>query len=292
VGLAEQFIAHPGTGAIEASPELEQALKDLLEQARSAWPTVALSDEIFLRYLRERLVNGGDPVTELRGVHAADLYLACGCSQGEPRAIAAFEESYVTPIEAHLARSDALPAFSQELKQTLRERILVAREGFLPRISSYNGRGPLGGWLRMVAARVAVDLRRKQKNEGTRPGSLAVPLPALDPELAYLKERYRREFEAALEAAFRGLSPREGTIMRLHFLEGMPVSGIATMYQVSSRTVQRWIAAAQANILARARQILSEKLALSGAELDSLLGLVKSELNLSFHRFLEKSTTS
>jgi hypothetical protein len=37
---------------------------------------------------------------------------------------------------------------------------------------------------------------------------------------------------------------------------------------------------------------LSEKLALSGAELDSLLGLVKSELNLSFHRFLEKSTPS
>jgi RNA polymerase sigma-70 factor (ECF subfamily) len=292
VGLAEIFVTQAGGGAIEASPELEHLLRDLLERARSAWPTVVLSDAVFVGYLAERAEEEGDPVTTLRGVHAADLYLACGCAQGEPRAIAAFEERFVAPIEAQLTRSDALPTFSQELKQTLRERVLVAREGLLPRISSYNGRGPLGGWLRMVAARVAVDLRRKQKNEGTRSSSLAVPLPALDPELAYLKERYRREFEAALETAFRGLSPREGTIMRLHFLEGMPVSGIATMYQVSSRTVQRWIAGTQANILAEARRILSEKLALSGAELDSLLGLVKSELHLSFHRFLEKSTTS
>jgi RNA polymerase sigma-70 factor (ECF subfamily) len=292
VGLAEEFIAQTGGGAIEATADLEQALRDLLEQARSAWPMVGLPDAIFLRYLAERVGEGGDLATILRTLHAADLYLACGCSQGEPRAIAAFEEHYVAQIEAHLARSDALPTFSQELKQTLRERVLVAREGLLPRISSYNGRGPLGGWLRMVAARVAVDLRRKQKNEGTRPGSFAVPLPALDPELAYLKERYRREFEAALETAFRGLSAREGTIMRLHFLEAMPVSGIATMYHVSARTVQRWIVIAQANVLAETRRVLSEKLALSGAELDSLLGLVKSELNLSFHRFLEKSNTS
>jgi RNA polymerase sigma-70 factor (ECF subfamily) len=292
VGLAEQFVAQKGEGAIEVTSELEQALKHLIEQARSAWPAVVLPDAIFLRYLAERVGDDGDPVTLLGTLHAADLYLACGCSQGDPRAIAAFEEHFVAQIEAHLARSDALPTFSQELKQTLRERVLVAREGLLPRISSYNGRGPLGGWLRMVAARVAVDLRRKQKNEGTRPGSLAVPLPALDPELAYLKERYRREFEAALESAFRGLSAREGIIMRLHFLDGMPVSGIATMYQVSPRTVQRWIATTQAKVLADTRQVLSEKLALSGAELDSLLGLVKSELNLSFHRFLEKSTTS
>ena len=251
---------------------------------------LGLPDATFLAYLAARVGQVGDPVALLRTLHAADLYLACGCSQGDPRAIAAFEEHFVTQVEAHLDRLDALPTFSQELKQTLRERVLVAREGLLPRISSYNGRGPLGGWLRMVAARVGVDLRRKQKNEGTRPGSLAVPLPALDPELAYLKERYRREFEAAMEAAFRGISAREGTIMRLHFLEAMPVSGIATMYHVSARTVQRWIATTQSNVLAETRRILSEKLALSGAELDSLLGLVKSELNLSFHRFLEKST--
>jgi RNA polymerase sigma-70 factor (ECF subfamily) len=267
-------------------------LAELFAQARAAWPLLGLSDATFLGYLAERLGEGGDLVNLLQAVHAADLYLACGCTQGEARAVAAFEEHYVAQVEAHLARGDALPAFSQELKQTLRERVLVARDGVLPRIASYNGRGPLGGWLRMVAARIAVDLRRKQKTEGTRPGSLAVPLPPLDPELVYLKERYRREFESALEAAFRGLSAREGTIMRLHFLDGMPVSGIATMYHVTSRTVQSWIATAQDNVLVATRGVLSEKLALSGAELDSLLGLVKSELNLSFHRFLEKSTTS
>src|SRR4029078_9061154 len=119
-------------GAIEATPELEQALNELLEQARSAWPTLGLPVAIFLRYVGERVGEGGDVATLLKTLHAADLYLACGCSQGEPRAIAAFEERFVAQIEAHLARSDALPTFSQELKQTLRERVLVAREGLLP----------------------------------------------------------------------------------------------------------------------------------------------------------------
>src|SRR4030095_14866771 len=162
----EQFVAQMGEGAIEATSELEHALKHLIEQARSAWPAVVLPDAIFLSYLPEGVGDDGDAVTLLGTLHAADLYLACGCSQGDPRAIAAFEEHFVAQIEAHLARSDALPTFSQELKQTLRGRAVWPREGRWPRISWYKGGGPLGGWLRRVAPRVAVDLRRKQKNEG------------------------------------------------------------------------------------------------------------------------------
>src|ERR1043165_8948637 len=77
VGLAEQFIAQTGGGAIEATADLEQALRDLLDQARSAWPMVGLPDAIFLRYLAERVGEGGDLATILRTLHAADLYLAC-----------------------------------------------------------------------------------------------------------------------------------------------------------------------------------------------------------------------
>src|SRR3954453_17822153 len=143
VGLAEQFIAQAGGSAIADTSELERALKDMLDKARAAWPALVVPDATFLAYLAARAGQMGDPVALLRTLHAADLYLACGCSQGDPRAVAAFEEHFVAQVEAHLDRLDALPTFSQELKQTLRERVLVAREGLLPRISSYNGRGPL-----------------------------------------------------------------------------------------------------------------------------------------------------
>jgi RNA polymerase sigma-70 factor (ECF subfamily) len=249
-----------------------------------------LSDVTFLKYVGERLSPGEDPIATLQALHASDLYVACGCSLGDPHAIMAFEHHYVSQISPHLARSDSLPATSQELRQLLRERVLVAQDRLLPRIASYNGRGPLAGWLRMVAARLVIDLRRAQKKEGVRDQGFALPLSALDPEIAYLKERYRKEFEDALEKAFDDLSVREKTIMRLYFLEEVGTAGIATMYQVSGRTVQRWIAATQASILARTRKILTEKLALSAGELDSLLGLVRSQLSVSLHRFLKKSS--
>ncbi|HKQ71118.1 MAG TPA: sigma-70 family RNA polymerase sigma factor [Polyangiaceae bacterium] len=249
-----------------------------------------MSDETFVRYLAERMSGPGDVMSMLAAVHSADLYLACACRHGDPRAIAAFEERYVATVALHLSGSDAQPLFSQELKQTLRERVLVADSGLVPRIASYNGRGPLGGWLRMVAARIAVDLRRAEKKAGSREAFFSLPLPTLDPELAYIKERYRREFENALESAFTALAPREGAIMRLYFLDGVGAAAIGAMYRVSSRTVQRWIASTQQTILRDTRRVLTEKLSLSTTELDSLLGLVQSQLGEGLDRYLKKST--
>src|SRR5678815_896023 len=74
VGLAEQFIAQTDGATIDATPELEQALTKLLEQARAGAPTVVLPDAIFLRYLAERVGEGGAPATLLQTLHGADLY--------------------------------------------------------------------------------------------------------------------------------------------------------------------------------------------------------------------------
>ena len=134
----------------------------------------------------------------------------------------------------------------------------------------------------MVTTRIAADLRRAQKQEGR---SVDLPFVARspDPEVAYLKERYRTEFEQAVEQAFGGLPTREGNVLRLHFLDGVAPAAIAAMYRVSVRTVQRWIAAAERDLLAGVRRILTDRLHLSPSELDSLLGLVRSQLSVSLH---------
>jgi RNA polymerase sigma-70 factor (ECF subfamily) len=98
-----------------------------------------------------------------------------------------------------------------------------------------------------------------------------------------LKQRYKPEFEQALEQAFTGLEAREGNVLRLHFLDGLAPTAIAAMYCVSVRTVQRWLASAEQQLLAGVRQILRERLELRASELDSLLGLVRSQLSVSLH---------
>jgi RNA polymerase sigma-70 factor (ECF subfamily) len=135
--------------------------------------------------------------------------------------------------------------------------------------------------LRMVAARVALDLRKKQRGENLRADAGSLAVPVLDLELQYLKERYRAAFEEAIQNAFRELPGRERALLRLHSLDGVPLASIATMYQVSPRTVQRWVAGAHASIKAGVRRTLASKYSLTERELDSLLGLVISQLSIT-----------
>ncbi len=99
-----------------------------------------------------------------------------------------------------------------------------------------------------------------------------------------VKQRYGPEFERAVEAAFALLDARSGNVLRLHFIEGLTPSAIAAMHRVSVRSVQRWIASAERELLANSRRILGDRLNLSPSELDSLLGLVRSQLSLTLHR--------
>jgi RNA polymerase sigma-70 factor (ECF subfamily) len=64
------------------------------------------------------------------------------------------------------------------------------------------------------------------------------------------------------------------------------------MYGVSSRTVQRWLVDLRESVLLKTRDGLRARLGLEPSELESLLGLVDSQLELSLHRVLGVSTSS
>jgi RNA polymerase sigma-70 factor (ECF subfamily) len=290
VRLAQQFVGLAGRPDLAASPELQEALQAAVDLARATWPTVDLPANEFLSFLIQRIGATDDLLASLHQLHTSDLYLACGCARGDVRATAAFEHAFIPAVDSYLAGTPASAAFRDELRQALRERVLLARDGQAPRIALYTGRGPLGAWLRMVTARLAADLRRQRDGATRELDDASIPIDAADPELRYLKERYRPEFEAALEQACRELSAHDGTVMRLHFVDAMPLPAIARMYNVSLRTVQRWVAAAQAQIVEGVRRRLTHQLALSTSELDGLLALVASRLNISLHRlFAEPS---
>ncbi len=288
---AALFLQHVKNGkeALAADPRLEERLGELLGAARVAWPDVALDDDTFLQHLAERLPEEGDAVAALGAVHGPDLFLACACLGGDPRALAAFDRHFLSEVASFLGRADALAGFTDEVKQALRTRLLLTDGDILPRIGRYNGRGPLGGWLRMVATRVAVDLRRERASEDSPIADAELlPSAAPDPELDYLKTRYRHELEEAFRATLAGLAARDSNILRLHFLDGLPAEAIGVMYKVSGRTVQRWLADLREQILARTRELLTEKLRVSTAELDSLMVLVQSQVQLNMRDILRK----
>ena len=121
----------------------------------AAWPGVAVDIDRFARAVAARL-DPQDPSCSLDAMLTDDLYLACGCAAGDAAALAAFERHCGPAISRAFATVGVSPDERADLGQVLRQRLLVAQAGrAAPRIASYEARGSLPAWVRVVAAREA-----------------------------------------------------------------------------------------------------------------------------------------
>lgn len=230
----------------------------------AAWPSLARSRVELARELELRA-----PARE----HLADFCLAFACARSDPQAMAELESRFMPSVQSSLRRYPA--AFVEELKQALRERLFL---GPSPKIRAYAGRGPLGAWLRTVAARLACDLRSRERSEEVEP----LPPPACpDPEVDLLKSRLLPVFRDALETSLRGLPVAERNRLRLHFLDGLTATQLAALEGVAVSTVTRALARTRRDLLDSTQRRVAQLLALSPRETLTALRLVRSNLEVS-----------
>ncbi|MFY0573553.1 sigma-70 family RNA polymerase sigma factor [Cystobacter fuscus] len=241
-----------------------------------------LAPESFLRHLARHLPAPGAPEDALRQLHAADLYLACACAEGEPQALLAFEQHVLRKVPARLG---SLPATTRdEVLQMLRQRLLLGMGGTPPRIADYAGRGPLSAWVRIVAARMVGALSNqsgRQELFSEPPEALEQLLAPDNPEREVLRADSSEAFSLALRAALAALPERERALLRMHHLHGLTMDRLATMYGESRSSIARHVAQARERLLRLTRHELAARLKLEGRELESLLGLVRSRLDLN-----------
>jgi RNA polymerase sigma-70 factor (ECF subfamily) len=285
-------------GGVESPPEqaaaIEARLFAILAAGRAAWPELSLSDDDFLRYLGERLPEEARLPEALEGVNAPDLHLACCCALQRPRALEAFERHCFASLPAVLSRFSTLDDFHDEVRQAVRERLFVVQPGGRARIEDYAGRGSLGGWVRVVAVRLAVDLlRQRGKQPPTVEDDILQTLATgADPELRILAERYREEVKAAFRESFAALSAAERNLLRLHHIDGLTIDDLAAMKRVHRSTVARRIARCCEQVAAHTHRVLVERLGIAPSQVDSVMRLVRSQLDLSLDRWLAKSPAS
>jgi RNA polymerase sigma-70 factor (ECF subfamily) len=270
-------------------------LAALLDRARAAWPGFTVDAATFERYVSDRL--GDRDVDGDFELHVEDLYLACGCVQGLPEAVRAFEERYLQQVPAYLSRVagvDRSEALVDEVKQVLRERLLVAQgskeEEAQPRLATYSGRGALGSWMQVAAIRAALNLRRGEQKAAALEEGDGEPLYGADPEVRLLQERYREDFRAAFAESLMALDIDQRQLLRLHFLDGLSLGQLGALYQADKSSVSRWLAAAREALFDQTRSRLRERLQLSGGEFASLMRVVRSQLiEVSLERLLRRS---
>ncbi|MDF2692822.1 MAG: putative DNA-binding regulatory protein [Labilithrix sp.] len=258
-------------------------LRAVVAAARAAWPEIDFEEDAFLEFVRSRPLRRAAASRE----NAGDLLLAFRCTRGDPGAVCILEREYLARL------GDSLPVRlredAAEVVQALRERLLVSAPGRPPRIESFTGRGGMESWLRVAAVRVAMNLQRSRRREvALDEDRVLAERAGGDLEIDDLKRRYLSDFRAAFSAALLALAPRDRTILRQHYLDGLTMEAIGKLHRVHRITVVRWMDTARVALAHETRRELSTRLRIDRGELESILRLIESQMDVSIRAFLGK----
>jgi RNA polymerase sigma-70 factor (ECF subfamily) len=289
--LTELLLRRPDLQSLPSgsvSQEVDATLLEIVVAARSVFPLISLPCETFIPYLGERLESSVSVPLALRQMHAVDLYLACACGLGDVHAFAAFEYRCLRDLDHVLAKLAIDADATEEVKQEIRSRVL-AGDGGRAQIRDFTGRGNLRGWVRVMAIRLALLRKQRARRE--------VPLDE-DQRLQHLvacdaipdprKEHYRTQFKTAFEAALRALPGRERTLLRQHYLDGLSIDEIGVLYRVHRSTAARLLVRARALVLEATRSRMISGLGVQPPELDSIMRMIRSRIEISLHVLLRR----
>jgi RNA polymerase sigma-70 factor, ECF subfamily len=113
-----------------------------------------------------------------------------------------------------------------------------------------------------------------------------LPDAADGPELAHLRALYAGELKQAFEEAIASLEVRERNVLRHHFIDRLNVEEIGALYGVHKSTAYRWLETARTVLAKRTRAGFNRRVQVRPSELDSIVRLVQSHVDLSLSRLL------
>lgn len=267
--------------------QVRPRLTAALSQARAAWPELSVPPPRFESYVAERISDAAGLEALLTSATLSELYLACACSDGDAAASAALEAGYFPSVKLALARMRLPQHVVDEVLQWLRGHLFLARRDGRRGIAGFRGgRGTLAAWLSVIAVREA---SRLVQNNRRHAGNGDVELARLsgserDVEKQYAHKWSQEAFQRAFVLALSQLNDREKSLLRMHYLDGMTLEQLATIYRTHRATAVRWLAAARQRLLDRTRATLVEQLHVPFSDCDSIIQSAREQLELTFQR--------
>lgn len=255
---------------------------DAVSQAgRGAFPKISWSEADFARAWHAF----GAPV-EHEPATLLDEYLRIACLARAAGAVETLELQFIVPLRATLVRRCGDPQLVDEALQTLRQKLLL---GESPRLQTYQSTGHLRAWLQVVGVRVCQDLARQRGARWARESALRDdwPVNSTAVDVAAEREELDALFVEALREVIRGLPARERYALRMHVLAGWNVSQIGEALSIHRASAARWIVAAKEKINENVRALLAERLDLDKGELERVLNLFSTKLDIRLSRLFE-----
>ena len=253
----------------------------LWQDARCTHERVTLAPEAFAEALA-LAVDVAHPDGWSNRVRSTDLYLACAAGRGDPAALSIIMTTVLPRVAASLRRVGLSQTEADEVCRIVFSNLVTAAPDRAPGILSYRGRGKLDSWIRISALRMARRMYQRRR-EVALPDDLLADLGPTDgnPELEYFKRMYAVEVKEAFRSAFDSLSHRGRTLLRLHVLGGLSPDQLAAVYHVHRTTIARQIARARDDVVERVRERLRSRLSISETDLESILRLVRSRIEIT-----------
>jgi RNA polymerase sigma-70 factor (ECF subfamily) len=260
----------------EPDDATEVVVESFVSAACAAWPQLRVSAEALL--LHVKVASKPASAHELAALHGADLLLTCACLANDRLALDLLEQRYLVRTEGSIARIDASTAFIDEVRQAVRQRLLV---GARPRLHDFQGRGSLGGWLKTVTVRQALTLKREAPKPQGEVNLEALGGVTSDLDARYLKAHYQEAFSRAFRSAVRSLSDRDRSLLKLHYVESQSVDRIGALYGVHRATAARWVASARQSIHDHLVTTLKTELAIPADEIESFVNALRTQVEVS-----------
>ena len=260
------------------------------EAAARAFPEIQLDFRIVEEYVRERSQPGTGGEAATPPTQIAALYLCCACVRGHQAACLAFRTKYLGVIRQAAARIGGDREFVDEVTSQLFDRLLV---GPAPRLKRYSGRGELSAWLKVVATRLALDVKRSrpQQDEEPLPSTIAI-VTSMSPESMVFCRNHGQDILDALGNATAGLDAKQRNVLRLHYADELNIDEIGELYGVHRATVARWLQNARTSIDAAVHKELGSRHGLGAAEVASLIHGARGQLEEDLRLMLGKPSAN
>ena len=254
-------------------------------QARETLGDLGVEVEAFAQALAQRALSDENPAAALDRLFADDLYLAFACGRGSRAAIERFERDHGGEVDRAFRRMNAGTLQLSDVRQQVLEKLFV---GDRPKILDYSGQGPLRVWLRVAALRLLTNLVTRAPRETPLEDELlaAEPLATADPELEHMRRLYRAEFKEAFAGAVQALGVDDRILLHQRFASRLSMEELAAAHDVHVNTVGRWLQRARAALEGAVRADLQRRLRVSDDQLQSILRLVQSQLDVTLGRLL------
>jgi len=224
----------------------DEAISAAYGRGQHRYPSIRLSYQDFAAKVKSVLQSmpGNQPARgaePLAGLHLEDLFLTLACSGGDRIAWECFVEDYLEVLRTHALRCCRDPAEGEDLAQEIVASMIGPER---PKLSTYNGRGSLAGWLKVIVSHAAVDRFRKRKGqvsleklrqtEGREP-----PVRLTDSAEELMDARWGPVIRRLVSEKLESLSSREKLMLGLYYIDEVPLHKIAGRFGVHEATASR-----------------------------------------------------